>query len=130
MKLIKDMTEEKIFLADTYALIELIGGNINYKLYLNYILLTTKFNLIELYYYCLNNYSKEIADKYLKLYKPSVIPMSYNSIRYGMEFKLKHKKERLGYVDCIGYALSIELGVRFLTGDQKFKDKSNVEYIK
>ena len=47
-----------------------------------------------------------------------------------MEFKLKYKKERVSYVDCIGHALALELGIRFLTGDEKFEDKDNVEFVK
>lgn len=126
----KVMTETKVFLADTYALIELLGGNLNYKPYLNQVLLTTKLNLIELYYYFLNNYGKEVADKYLELYSNFVVPISYGCIRNGMQFKLKFKKENLSYVDCIGYALAFELGVKFLTGDEKFKGKENVEFVK
>ena len=47
-----------------------------------------------------------------------------------MAFKLYNKKEKLSYVDCIGHCLAKEIGVRFLTGDQKFENKENVEYVK
>ena len=124
----KDMT--KIFLADTYALIELLGGNPNYGAYLNHILITTKFNLIELYYHFLHDYDKKTADKYLELYSGFVIPITYSCIQRGMEFKLEHKKERVSYVDCIGYALALELRIKFLTGDEKFENKENVEFVK
>ena len=130
MRLMRVMTDIKIFLADTYALIELLGGNLNYKLYLNHILITTKFNLIELYYHFLHDYDKETAGKYLNLYSKFVVPITYSCIKKGMEFKLKHKKEKVSYVDCIGYALALEFGIKFLTGDQKFKDKENVEFVK
>ena len=126
----KVMTDTKIFLADTYALIELLGGNPNYKPYLSHILITTKFNLIELYYHFLHDYGKEAADKYLSLYSKFVIPITDNSIRKGMDFKLKHKGEKLSYADCIGYAIALELGIKFLTGDQKFENKDNVEFVK
>ena len=128
--MIENNSEKKVFFADTYALIEIIGGNLNYKPYLNNLLLTTKFNLSELYYSLLKDYGKEAADKYLILYSDFLIPISITSIQYGMEFKLNHKKEKLSYVDCIGYALSVELNIKFLTGDEKFENKSNVEYIK
>ncbi|MBI2549163.1 PIN domain-containing protein [Candidatus Woesearchaeota archaeon] len=126
----QDTTEIKIFFADTYALIELLGGNPNYKTYLNHTLLTTKFNLLELYYHFLHDYGKETADKYLDIYLKFVIPITDNSIRNGMEFKLRHKKEKLSYVDCIGYALALEFGIKFLTGDQKFENKENVVFVK
>lgn len=124
------MTDTRIFLADTYALIELVGGNPGYKPYLGQVLITTKFNLIELYYHFLHDYGKETADRYLDLYAWFVVPITYTCIRTGMEFKLRNKKEKLSYVDCIGYALAGEFGIRFLTGDQKFKGKENVEFVK
>ena len=124
------MTENIVFLADTYALIELLGGNKNYEPYLYNTLLTTKFNLMELYYYMLRDYDEATADKYLKLYSKFVIPISYSCIRSGMLFKLMHKKEKLSYVDCVGYARAFELGIKFLTGDEKFEDKDNVEFVK
>ncbi|MBS3117972.1 PIN domain-containing protein [Candidatus Woesearchaeota archaeon] len=126
----KDTTKLKVFLADTYALIELLGGNLNYKPYLDHTLITTQFNLIELYYHFLHNYGKKTADKYLHLYSKFTIPITYSSIKDAMEFKLKHKEEKLSYVDCVGYALALELGIRFLTGDGKFKNKPNVEFVK
>ena len=70
------------------------------------------------------------ADKYLNLYSKFVIPITDSSIRKGMELKLKYKKENLSYVDCVGYALALELGIKFLTGDQKFENKDNVEFVK
>ncbi|MBI4980317.1 PIN domain-containing protein [Candidatus Woesearchaeota archaeon] len=126
----RDTTEIKVFFADTYALIEITGGNPNYKLYVGNILLTTKFNLIELYYHFLHDYSKETADHYLQVYSSCLIPITNTSIQYGMEFKLNHKQEKLSYADCIGYALAQELGIPFLTGDQKFASKENVEFVK
>ena len=125
----KAMTE-KGFLADTYALIELMGGNPNYKPYTACALATTKFNMAELYYHYLKEHGMKTADRYLQALSDFVIQISYSSISFGMQFKLRHKNEKLSYADCIGYALSIELGIRFLTGDNKFRDKENVEFVK
>lgn len=126
----KDTTKIRVFFADTYALIELLKGNPSYKPYLDCMLVISKFNLIELYYHLLCDKDKKIADKEMKVYSKLEIPITYNAIKNGMEFKLKHKKEKLSYVDCIGYALALELGIKFLTGDQKFRDKDNVEFVK
>ena len=122
------MTET--FVADTYALIEIIKGNPNYKQYLLGELAVTEGALVELYYHCLHDYGEEAADNYLDDYKGSVVPISSECIKNAMKFKLANKKEKLSYVDCIGYALAQEMEVRFLTGDQKFKDRANVEFVK
>lgn len=120
----------EIYLADTYALIELIGGNRDYQPYLDATLLTTKLNLAELYYHLLREYNAKTADHYLDLYSRITIEVSITSIRNGMALKLKHKHERLSYTDCIAYALAHEIGIRFLTGDEKFKTRANVEYVR
>ena len=129
MRLMKAMTETG-FLADTYALIELIGGNPDYKPYTNHALATTKFNMAELYYHYLREHGMKTADRYLQALSDFVIPVSYGSMSLGMQFKLRHKNEKLSYADCIGYAVAIEMGIRFLTGDNKFRDKDNVEFVK
>lgn len=118
------------FFADTYALIEIVGGNPRYHSYLQHTLLTTIFNLIELYYSFLKDYGKATADLYFREYSRNIIPISETAVAFGMAFKLEHKMENLSYADCIGYALALELGIKFLTGDQKFQDKPKVEFVK
>lgn len=122
----KDTTE--VYFADTYALIEIIKGNPHFRGYLN--LVTTLYNLAELYYHCLHDHSPEVADFYLDLYTPFLVPITPTSIQLGMQLKLQYKHEKLSYVDCLGYAVAKELGIPFLTGDQKFNDKENVEFMK
>ena len=124
----KDMTEA--FFADTYALIEISGTNPRYSPYKKALLYTTKWNLTELYYHFLHDYGKEIADLYFEAYSDFEIEITPSSIKEAMAFKLYNKKEKLSYVDCIGHCLAKEIGVRFLTGDQKFENKENVEYVK
>jgi uncharacterized protein len=127
----KGMTKEiTIFFADTYAIIEIIKGNGNYKKYLDNTLWTTKFNLAELYYSLLKDFGKDTADGYMKVYSKIIIPITYTSIKKGMVFKLENKEEKLSYTDCVGYSLAEELEVKFLTGDSKFENKKNVEFVK
>jgi uncharacterized protein len=127
----KDTTKPAFYFADTYALIEILGmQNKNYKPYIDSVLFTTLYNIMELYYHFLRTYGQETADKYLHIYDDILIPISHTSIQEGMELKLKHKKERLSYIDCVGYALAKENNIKFLTGDEKFEDKENVEFVK
>jgi len=126
----KDMTSTNIIFCDTYALIEVIGGNKNYNKYENALLVTSEFNLIELYYHFLKNYGKNIAELYFNHWVDSCLQVPYNTIKFGMEIKLANKKEKLSYIDCIGYAFSLQNNLPFLTGDSKFKDKIGVEFVK
>ena len=124
----KDTT--KTLFADTYAFIEMIKGNPLYQPYTNLQIVTTLPNLIELYYYLLREFNTSIADKYLIGYSEFLTPITLPCIQYGMQFKLQHKKEKLSYVDCVGYARALQLNIKFLTGDDKFKDKPNVEFVR
>ena len=120
----------KTYFADTYALIEMIQGNKNYSKFLELDFVTSKYNLMELYYqFIRENDSKKAQKNLIKFYKYNV-KINIGNIKGGMRFKLKHKKEKLSYADCIGWAKAKEMGIKFLTGDQKFEDKENVEFVK
>ena len=122
------MTHNQIYFCDTYALIEIIGGNLKYKSFLEKILITSTYNLMELYYAFLRDYNEEIADKYFEVWSSFIIHIPNETIKNAMKFKLIHKKDNLSYTDCIGYIYSVQNGIKFLTGDMKFKNKEQVEF--
>jgi len=39
-------------------------------------------------------------------------------------------KLNINYVDAIGYSISFDSGIKFLTGDNEFKNLPNVEFVK
>ncbi len=126
----KVMMNIEIFFCDTYALIELIRGNKDYKKYINCALITSDLNIMEMYYSFLIDCNKEIADKYFDIWSGFVVQIPREIIKKAMQIKLDYKSEKLSYVDCMGYTFAMENNVAFLTGDEKFKDKNNVEFVK
>lgn len=126
----KAMMKTEIFFCDTYALIEIAGGNSSYRKYFNKILITSEYNLMELYYAFLRDYDQRTADKYFDQWANFSVQIPRQTVKQAMEFKLANKKSNLSYVDCIGYIFSQQNGIKFLTGDIKFKDKQNVEFVK
>jgi len=119
-----------MFFFDSFALIEIIKGNKRYKKYLDITPITTKLNLMEVYYYLLREANEEKAEFYYNFYLPSCISIPDNVMKEAMKFKLKFKNKKLSYIDCISYILSLRLGIKFLTGDKEFKEFGGVEYIK
>jgi uncharacterized protein len=119
----------KYFL-DTYAIYEIIIGNPNYESYLGVASSTSVFNITELYYRLLREFGEEFADEKTIPLFPFVFPTTPPIIKEAMKFKLKHKKRKLSYADCIGYVLAKENNFKFLTGDKEFKDLANVEFVK
>ncbi len=86
------------FFADTYAFIEIAGGNKNYQKYLQAELVTTQWNLAELYYHFLRIYDEVTAEKWLLAGSSLLTPITKNSIRAAMRFKLAHAKENVEFV--------------------------------
>jgi len=125
------MDEIKTFFFDSYAFFEIANGNLAYEPYTKAIsIITTKLNLMELHYGLLRMEGEEEADRIYEEYVKFVIDFSDEDIKEANNFRLKNKKEDLSYVDCIGYILACKNGVKFLTGDSKFKDLDNVEFVK
>ena len=116
------------YFADTYALIEIAKGNPNYQAYESADIVLTEWNLAEFYYALIREErpARQQFDEFGKF----VIKITMTSIIRAAHFKLQHKKERLSYPDCIGYMLALEQGMKFLTGDEKFKSLPNVEWVR
>lgn len=118
----------KYFL-DTYALIEIINGNKKYKRFLQEELYTSIFNLYEIYYNLLRDFNEETAKKYFMQFKQIIVFFDDSNIFQASKFKLKHKKQRISYTDCLGYSIAIEKNMKFLTGDKEFENIENVEFV-
>jgi predicted nucleic acid-binding protein len=119
------------FFYDSYAIIEYLKGNKKYQKYFKEpIGVTTRLNLMEVYYSLLGNeeYAEEIYSSFLSV----VIDLSDVDIRNAMKKRkeLKQQGQNISYADAIGYSISIERKIKFLTGDREFKDLPNVEFVK
>ncbi|MGB9718952.1 MAG: PIN domain-containing protein [Thermoproteota archaeon] len=130
MKLTVSSTASKAFVFDTYAIIEIIRGNANYKKYVGSRMVITKLTLFELVYYLLKNFKKPLVKRYLAAYGRFVQEFGEPIILESAVMKLKLKDRNLSMTDCINYVLAKFLDVKLLTGDEKFKDLENVEFVK
>ena len=122
------MTETYFF--DSYAFFEILEGNENYRKYVNSKIITTKLNLFELYLGIVREESEENADKAFNKYYPFVQDFDENVIKEAAKLKFELNKRDLSMTDCIGYVFAKQLGIKFLTGDEQFKDMENVEFVK
>lgn len=121
-----------VYFFDTYALIEIIKGNPNYKVYSKEEFITTRFNLMELYYSLLRLFNEKVADRYFNTFLPSCVPVSDNTIKAAMKFRFEQRKNGnlISYVDCVGYFAALENNIRLLTGEKHFLGLRNVEFVK
>lgn len=113
---------------DTYAFIEIIRGNPNYKKFESESIITTIFNLAELNYILKKEMSVEKADSYMYMYQFCVVEVTLGDIKLAMDLKTKHRN--LSIPDAIGYIASRKFDVKFVTGDSDFEGFPNVEILK
>lgn len=119
------------FFYDSYAIIEFINKNEKFKSYfLENEGVTTLYNLMEVYYSILKNEGSEKANRMLIDMKGIIIEINIEVIKEAMNFRLKNKNKKFSYTDCLGYTLAKKLSIKFLTGDEGFKNLPNVEFIK
>ena len=122
--------ERETFFFDTYAFYEIYEGNENYKKYEGCGIVTTKLNLFEIYLTILRYYGENDAEKIFNNYYEFVKDFDEEIIKNAAKLKFKLSQRDLSMTDCIGYELAKQLGIKFLTGDEQFKDMENVEFIK
>ena len=117
------------FVFDTYAIIEIINGNLNYKDYIDKRIIINDFIFAELCYILIKK-AYPNAKEYLDRYSKFIIPLNPNLIRIAMLFRFKNRKKDLSMTDCISYFMARERGIKFLTGDKEFENLGDVEFVK
>lgn len=116
---------------DTYSFHEIIDGNPKYASFIvNIGIVTTKLNLMELYYGLLRRLGKSAAEKSYDNLVKYTIELDDDTIKQAMEFRMLQKNKKFSYIDCIGYVLAEKNNIKFLTGDEAFRGLSNVEFVK
>lgn len=115
---------------DTYAIAEILNGNSNYARFSLEPVIITIFNLAEVYWISINQYSEQEADEIYLRYSGCVVDISEEILKEAIKFRKKFKSKNLSYTDCIGYIFALKNNLVFLTGDKEFKELKNVEYVK
>lgn len=121
------------FFYDSYAVVEYLNGNKNYKPYFegpDGVL--TKLNLMEIYFKALTGVGAKAATQVLDSFAQYLIDFDVDDIKGAMDLRLKLKNKGLdiSYADALGYYLARRLGMVFLTGDDEFKELGYVEFVK
>ena len=127
-------TTDKIkYFYDTYAIFEYVYGSPDYQRYFKpEIGITTRLNLMEFYYhYHLidDEYAKEVYLSFLPICVDFTDEELFSAMKKRHEMR-KKKRLKLSYIDALGYTISLERGLIFLTGDEEFENLEQVEYVK
>ena len=118
------------FFFDSYAFFEIAEGNPNYERFTkNIAIVTTRLNLMELFYGLLIKYDKQIANHFYDALVQFCVDIDDAVIKEAVLFRALNRRRHLSYVDCIGYVLAQQRHIPFLTGDEQFKSMENVVFV-
>ncbi len=89
-------------------------------------------NLMEVYYAVLTDYGQASAEKAYSAASKYAVEFGDQDVKEGVKRRLALRKERLdlSHADSLGYTVSLRLRLKFLTGDEAFKNLDNVEFVK
>lgn len=118
------------FFLDTFAMFEIINGNLRYEKYLNYDFSTSLQNLYELYYNLLKTNGEDFAKNCFNRFRHFAVQINDSHIFNASRFRLDNSRLNLSYADALGYAMAKDEGIKFLTGDKAFGGMKNVEFVK
>jgi len=113
---------------DTYAFYEVMASNPGYRPYSKEGIITTELNLFEFTYTFARLFSFQGAMQMFDRLKDYCVPYSDEDIKMACKLKLRNRK--LSYADCLGYVVSLRLGIPFLTGDKEFEGMEAVEFVR
>mgnify|MGYP001571332325 CR=1 FL=1 len=121
----------KRFYFDTYALIEIGKSNLKYEPYKDDVqILLNTLNLFEMSFFLIRENKENEIQGIFDNYSRFNVDYDKDDLINAAKMKFEFLKQRLSFIDCIGYILAKKHKVKFLTGDEKFKGKENVEFVK
>jgi len=115
---------------DTYALVGISDGNQKFTALLNEDVVITDLTMAEFYGVLFRKFNIRTADYWHRKLAFFCRPVPRGVLLKAAIFRIEHSKEHLSLVDCVGYMFARELNIKFVTGDQAFKNKDSVEFIK
>ena len=121
------------YFADSYALIEMLKGNENYRSFQSERLITTEFNICEVGFAVCRNYPEK-APQVLKTVRKMVTLTATSNEDYcsgaARKKEASGQGKKLSTIDCVGYSVANRLKIPFLTGDREFADMGNVQFVR
>ena len=121
----------KRFYFDTYALVEISKGNPKYAPYKEGIrVLLNKLNILEFSYFLIREGKGDEVKKVFDEFSRFNVDYNDEILIKAAEMKFKFVKQKISFIDCICYLIAKKNNAKFLTGDEHFRNKDNVEFVK
>lgn len=121
------------FFADSYAIIEILKGNENYRPYQAATLVATEFNICEVAFAVCRDYPDKTHMIMERVRKMVVLKQTTDEdycSGAAMRRVTTSAGRKLSTIDCVGYSVARRFQIPFLTGDREFEDIDDVEYVR
>ncbi len=115
---------------DTYAIIEMLNNSSSYEFAKDETITTSVLNIAEIYNIILREKGKNAADAWYATIQYKLLEITPPIIVEAVYFRYLNRRDNISLADTVGYTLALRHKLRFLTGDSKFKNFSNVEFVK
>jgi len=119
-----------MYFFDTYAIIALAEKNPNYEIFKDVKMITCVMNIGEIYNIILREKSKNAADEWFRGISFELLEITPEIMVKSVYFRHVNKKKNISSTDSVGYTLSLNHDLKFLTGDRQFEHLPNVEFVK
>jgi hypothetical protein len=122
-----------MYFYDSYAIIEIAKGNPRYLPYQKGDGLTSKLNLLEVYYVLLQQGYEALAESCFNTRLDEAIDFPGDLIPTVAKFRhseLGRTGRRFSYIDSLGYVYARSSGYTFLTGAHEFEGLPDVEFVR
>ncbi len=122
-----------MYFYDSYAIIEIARGNLRYLRFRRSEGVTSKLNLLEVYYILLREGYEGLAEACYRTQIGDAINFPSEFIRIAARFRYSQvgaTRRRFSYVDALGYTYARASGYDFLTGAHEFEGFTGVEFVR
>jgi hypothetical protein len=122
-----------MYFYDSYAIIEIARGNPGYLKFRRSEGVTSKLNLLEVYYILLREGAALLAEHCYKSRIGDAIDFPGALIPIAARFRLAElgaTRKRFSYADALGYTYARASNYEFLTGAHEFEGLPGVEFVR
>jgi hypothetical protein len=122
-----------MFFLDSYAIIEMARGNRSYLPFRDEPTITSRANLLEVYYILTQLKEEPLAKACLAALGPTAVELQVELIPTIARLRLRRlgaTGRRFSYSDAFGYVYARENGYAFLTGAHEFEGLPGVAFVR
>jgi uncharacterized protein len=122
-----------MYFYDSYAIIEIARGNPQYLRFRTTEGVTSKLNLLEVYYVLLQEGEERLAEDCFRTQIHGAIDFPSEFVPIAARFRLFQTgatRRRFSYIDALGYTYARSSGYEFLTGAHEFEGFPGVKFVR